>query len=123
MSDLIHAYTRAQALEDGEQVEVSTVAREAGIQYPVFLTRNVFDEFVAVPPDGIGQDEAGRLWDVIWMLRHAMKTSDRHSNRVNVSLHVHNDRRPTQRHLVAVCGPMDIDDCLPVITVMLPDEE
>lgn len=40
-SEFVFAYTRAQALADGVQVEVSSVAAEAGIHYPVFLTRAV----------------------------------------------------------------------------------
>jgi hypothetical protein len=63
MENIIYAYTRKQAVEDGEQVDVSTTAAEAGIRFPVFLTRRVFDAYVAVPPNVTGQDEAGRLWD------------------------------------------------------------
>src|SRR6266576_2998590 len=67
---LIYTYTRSQAIADGFQVEVSKVAREAGITFPVFLTRAVYDNYVTVPLDGCGQplagqDEAGRLWDIV----------------------------------------------------------
>lgn len=51
MENLIYAYTRKQALEDGEQVDVSTTAAEAGIRFPVFLTRAVYDAYVTVPPN------------------------------------------------------------------------
>jgi len=47
---LVYAYTRAQAVADGVQVEVTKVAAEAGIRLPVFLTRTVYDAFVTVPP-------------------------------------------------------------------------
>jgi hypothetical protein len=36
-ADLIHAYTRAEAIADGVLVDVSAVAREAGIRWPVAL--------------------------------------------------------------------------------------
>jgi hypothetical protein len=62
---VIYAYSRSQAIADGLQVEVSKVAQEAGIRFPVFLTRAVYDSFVRVPPGVTGQDEAGRLWDVM----------------------------------------------------------
>jgi len=65
MKNLIYAYTRSQAVEDGMQVDVSTTAAEAGIRFPVFLTRRVFDAYVTVPPSVSGQDEARRLWDII----------------------------------------------------------
>jgi hypothetical protein len=47
--ELIYAYTRSQAVADGVQVEVSKVAAEAGIKFPVFLTRTVYDAYVTVP--------------------------------------------------------------------------
>jgi hypothetical protein len=37
-ADLIHRYTRAQAIADGVLIDVSAVARKAGITYPVALT-------------------------------------------------------------------------------------
>ena len=124
MTDLIYAYTRKQAIADGEQVNVSQTAQEAGIRFPVFLTRTVFDAYVTVPPNVSGQDEAGRLWDIVWMLRHAIKTSPNDSDRIKVSLYVRNDnRRPKLVNLVAACGALDIDDPQPAITVMLPDED
>jgi len=69
---VIYSYTRSQAVADGFQVEVSKVAREAGISYPVFLTRAVYDNYVTVPAGMTGQDEAGRLWDIVWMTRFAI---------------------------------------------------
>ena len=41
--EVIYSYTRAQAVADGVQVEVTKTAQEAGIKFPVFLTRTVFD--------------------------------------------------------------------------------
>lgn len=124
MQELIAAYTRTQAIEDGEQVDVSTVAREAGIRFPVFLTRAVYDRYVTVPADAVGQDEAGRLWDIAWMLRHAILQSPSGADRISVSLRVQNDnRRPKLVQLTAVCGPVDLDDSQPAITVMLPEED
>ena len=70
--ELIHSYTRADALADGTLVDVSAVAREAGIRYPVALTRAVWAACVRVPEGIACQDEAGRCWDVVWMLRGAM---------------------------------------------------
>src|SRR5208282_761704 len=67
--EVIYSYTRKQAIADGVQVEVTKTAQEAGIKFPMFLTRAVFDKFVAVPEGVTGQDEAGRLWDVVWMTR------------------------------------------------------
>ncbi len=122
--DVVYSYTRAQAVADGVQVEVSKVAAEAGIKYPVFLTRTVFDAYVAVPPDVSGQDEAGRLWDVVWMLRFAIQRTKRGVERLPFALYVRNDNRAAKLvKLIATCGPLDIDDPAPCITVMMPDED
>jgi hypothetical protein len=121
---VIYQYTRSQAVADGMQVEVSKVAEEAGIRFPVFLTRAVFDSFVAVPPGVTGQDEAGRLWDLLWLLRFAIRKAQTGQTRLPYALYVRNDNhRPRLVKLVAMCGPLDIDDPAPAITVMLPDED
>ena len=121
---VIYAYTRKQAVADGVQVEVTKTAQEAGIKYPMFLTRAVFDNYVAVPEGITGQDEAGRLWDVVWMARFAILRSHSPSNRCPVALYVRNDNhRAKLVKLIAQCGPMDIDDPQPTITVMMPDED
>ena len=121
---VIYAYTRSQAVADGVQVEVTKTAQEAGISFPVFLTRTVFDAYVAVPPDVQGQDEAGRLWDIVWMLRFAILRSRSHTDRVPVALYVRNDnQRAKLVKLIAQCGPLDMDDPSPAITVMMPDED
>ena len=122
--DIIYSYTRAQALADGVQVDVSKTASEAGIRFPVFLTRTVFDAYVTVPPKLEGQDEAGRLWDIVWMLRFAIQRSRPGCDRLPVALYVRNDNRaPRLVKLIAACGPLDIDDPRPAITVMMPDED
>ena len=124
MTTIIHSYTRAEALADGEQIDVSTVAREAGIRFPTFLTRAVYDAFVIVPPSVAGQDEAGRLWDIVWMTRIAIQQSKPGADRIDVPLHVRNDnRRARLVRLVAVCGPLDMDQPEPAITLMLPSED
>ena len=124
MENIIYAYTRKQAVEDGEQVDVSTTAAEAGIRFPVFLTRRVFDAYVAVPPNVTGQDEAGRLWDIVSMFRFAIKGSRDAGDRIAYSLYVRSDnRRPRLVKLVAVCGAHDMDAPEPAITVMMPGED
>jgi len=72
-ADLIHRYSRADALRDGVLVDVSETAREADIRYPVALTRAAWERCVAIPPGVVCQDEAGRLWDVLWMLEYAVR--------------------------------------------------
>ena len=121
---LVYSYTRAQAVADGVQIEVTKVAQEAGIRLPMFLTRSVYDAFVTVPPNVTGQDEAGRLWDIVWMTRFAIIRARPGVDRVPVALYVRNDNRAAKLvKLIATCGPLDIDDPAPAITVMKPDED
>jgi hypothetical protein len=121
--ELIHRYTRADALRDGVLIDVSPIARETGIRFPVALTVAVWERCVAVPPGIVCQDEAGRLWDVVWMLRCAISGHSA-SNVVRFALHVRNDNRdgiPPLVRLKAECGPGDHGE--PVVTVMLPNED
>jgi hypothetical protein len=121
---IVYSYTRSQAVADGFQVEVTKTAQEAGIKFPMFLTRAVFDHYVSVPEAVSGQDEAGRLWDLVWMTRMAIMRAARGGDRIPVTLYVRNDDRTARLvKLVARCGPLDIDDPQPAITLMMPDED
>jgi len=122
--EVIYSYTRKQAVADGFQVDVTATAQEAGILFPVFLTRAVFDAYVAVPQDVTGQDEAGRLWDILHMLRFAIYRAQPDQSRLHFALYIRNDnRRPKLVKLIATCGALDIDNPRPAITVMMPDED
>src|ERR1051325_1272766 len=122
--EIIYSYTRAQAIADGFQIEVTKTAQEAGIKFPVFLTRTVFDSFVTVPEGVTGQDEAGRRWDIVWMLRFAIRKSQTGQTRLPFAFYVRNDGRAARLiKLIAICSALDIDDPQPAITVMLPDED
>ena len=121
----IFTYTRARAFADGFLIDVSSkLAREAGFRYPVALTAGVWAECVAVP-DGVGgQDETGRLWDVLTTLWFAIGRQKGDTERVDFAVHVRNDNRegdPPLVRLYAVCGPGDNGE--PVITVMLIGED
>jgi len=41
-AEVIYAYTRAQALEDGVLVDVSEIAKQSGIKFRVALTSTVW---------------------------------------------------------------------------------
>lgn len=120
IDDYIHSYTRQNAIQDGVLIDVTETAKEAGIKYPTALTRAVWSTYVKVPEDVEHQDESGRLWDALWMFRHAAKQNT--DNVLEYQLLVANDNNsPKLVTLKAVCGPGDNMD--PVITIMLPDED
>ena len=120
--DIIDVYTRAQAIEDGVLVDVSDTAKEAGIKYPTAMTQAVWCE--VVEPDDIakshGESEQGRLWDVLWMLRVAIKAGAQ-GDTIRYYLIATKDGRQHKVELKAICGPGDTIE--PVITIMLPNED
>ena len=119
--DVIYSYSRMQALEDGVLVDVSDLGREAGLRFRVAVTQAVWSEYISVPDGVIGQDERGRAWDIVWMLRMAIKAG-KGGEEIRYSVLVRNDnRRPRMVELKAICGPGDEGE--PVITIMLSDED
>ena len=121
--EVIHSYTRAEAIADGVLVDVSEMAKEAGFKFPVALTRAAYVKYAEVPEGMTGQDQQGRLWDILNMLRFAAAQS-RGESEILFKLYVRvhkGDRRPRLVTLKSVCGPND--DASPCITVMMPDED
>src|SRR5262249_26210298 len=68
------------------------------------------------------QHEAGRLWDVLWLLALSLRCPE--GALVRFGVHVRNDNRegtPPLVRLEALCGPGDAGE--PVLTMLLPDED
>jgi hypothetical protein len=123
-AEVISSYTRAQALEDGVLVDVSAIAKQAGIKFPVAMTSTVWGEYVEVPEGVKCQDERGRLWDILWIFRCAAAGFNGDTLLFELYVRNHNRERLDRRDMVtlkAVCGPGDTLD--PAITIMLPDED
>lgn len=110
---VIYSYTRKQALEDGVLVDVSAMAREAGIKFPTAITTAV--HALCTPPKGSHEDYKGRLWDCLWMLRMAIRRSEGDTIRYSVKI-----GRRIER-LWAKCGPGD--DMEPTITILVTGED
>ncbi|OIR02777.1 hypothetical protein GALL_152310 [mine drainage metagenome] len=132
----IHTYTRAQAIEDGQLIDASTTAREAGIVWPVALTSAAWADCVEWTDETearkgyTGQSESGRLWDVCWMLSLAMRGALRRGlDASQQPLYYSLLRTPTagrgvmprKATLKFMVGPGDQGE--PCITVMLPTED
>ena len=126
---LIHSYTRAQAIVDGILIDVSETAQEAGFRFPVALTAGAWSEAVTwtehdTESSGIGQDEAGRLWDVLWMARfalHALRDSTVRRAPFTLLRVPRGGRRPLRFTLDIIVGPGDKGE--PVLTILLQDED
>lgn len=123
--DIIHVYSRKRAIADGVLVDVTATAVEAGFKIPVALTSAVYEDCVRWDEaDGRVQDEAGRLWDVLWMAFNAAMRN-RGGQRVEFEL-LRVDRAgygytPGRVRLAMEVGPGDTGE--PVITIMQPHED
>lgn len=125
-ADVIHTYTRREAMQDGVLVDVSQAAREAGFRIPVAMTARAWSECVAWPEtESAIQDESGRLWDVVFMAAAAARRAARRKDgdRTTFDLHVvpRGGRVPCLTTLVLHVGPGDQGEC--VGTVMAPGED
>ena len=137
----ISVYTRAQAIEDGELVDVSEGITPCPFKYPVAMSRAAYEATLAAggqwcPGDQIdedkdaeylrlpgGQDSQGRLHDVFTCLLHAMRRQTGPTDRIwfSVLIDVHGNGRHNKVDLYSVCGPGDSME--PVITIMMCGED
>lgn len=127
--EVIYSYTRAQAIEDGVLVDAGRMAQEAGFKWPVALTSAVWEDCVAWTDDDSRrkpfQDQAGRLWDVLYMASHAIRTHKEPGDRMMFQLYrVPRDGKTSKAERVTlklIVGPGDQAE--PVITILLPGED
>ena len=76
--EIIHAYSRADAIADGVLHDVTKLAREQGILYPVAVASHAWANAVAWDEaNGALQDETGRLWDVLISAAHGLRRAKR----------------------------------------------
>jgi hypothetical protein len=126
--EVISSYSRKQAIEDGVLIDVSETAREAGIKFPVAVTRAVWEDCCEwtdadAKAKYYGQSVSGRLWDVVSMLRFAIRAGGSRD-----TIYYKLSRIPRPGHgakrlviLKSICGPGDTPE--PVITIMQPNED
>ena len=139
--EVIDTYSTRQAVEDGFLVLVDQkISKEAGIKYPVYLTRAVWDKYVELP-EGFEnvQDLDGRLWDVLYMFMFAARSCDSSTlmYKLNVVLADKGDWEPNEKldpdldenrnmrlvTLKSIIQPQDFDDPSPAIFIMKPSED
>lgn len=127
-ADIIHSYTRAQALADGELVDVTETAKEAGFRHPVAMTRAAHADLVAWNDKNAAyQDESGRLWDVLFMGLMAIKRGAQpdNSNTITYGMiripNTPNAHEPRNVQVRLNIGPGD--NAEPVMTIMLTNED
>lgn len=116
--EVISAYSREQALEDGALVDISKIASGVGFQFPVAVTASVWSDISEglALPSAAGQSVNGRVWDVVWMAKLAVNRATRRDTlRFEVII-----GRKTQSYVMKI-GPGDTP--APVITIMRPEDD
>lgn len=123
-AEIIHSYTRAQALEDGVLVDITKAARLVGFRTHTAMTIAAWAEAVQWS-QGAGDAEGSRVWHV---LHNAMQRSalNWHSE-ADIEFHVLRlPNEPGATEKIGVDLRMVItggDHGEPVLTVMLPHED
>lgn len=128
--DLIHTHTRAQALEDGDLIDVTAQAQDAGLTCPAACTAALYGQLV-----GNGPNAALRLEAMLHTLRRAIEAGVREwvlqgaqgdgPKEVTFAMQDnHTEGLPEDGERVdayAAIGPGD--DGEPVLTIMLSYED
>ncbi|MCF8568557.1 hypothetical protein LLE49_27950 [Alicyclobacillus tolerans] len=120
-ADVIHTYTRDQALEDEVLINVTNLAKETGVCLPVAVTAKLWHEYI-VPSEADeaqGQDTNGRLWDVLYLFAISARRTNGSMLRYDVGFLVNGQHQVVR--LKALIGPGD--NWEPVITIMLSNED
>ena len=112
--DIISTYTRAQAIEDGVQRDVSNDKGSDVYKVPVFIT-SALHEALSKGQGKKADTYSARLWDACWLASVGRELSPSiRQTRVKIGARNHTVR--------AECGPVDINDPRPAITLGLPAE-
>lgn len=121
--DVISSYSRKQAIEDGQLVDLSAVAGEVCRQHfkvPVACTAAVWGIIDrAIKNKRWMNDLNGIVHDVLWMSK-MMGRSINPSTRV-FQVIIKGAGRQSKFTFKMACGPGD--DAEPVMTIMLPEED
>jgi hypothetical protein len=127
VAELLAKHSRAQALKDGRLIDLTGLAKRAGIPVPTAMTAEVQAAYGAPGTDPAAAP--GPLWDIVWELQRCL--SGRTPCRIS------RERRRVVRwfdvcvlragqpdasaSLKAISGSGDHGE--PVITIILPDQD
>ena len=125
---VVHLYTRKQAISDGVLIDITPQAMASGFRMPVAITQTVWGRWVEATEElqEFGQSTEARLRDVLAVLffsiRKMPKDADTSRIQFKVDFLVDGDSNTYETpDLIAVCGPDD--DGSPCITIMVPEDE
>ena len=128
--DLIHSYTRKQAIEDGVLINITDVAHRFGFIIPVAVTQTVYNKYIDWSNEDtvrqkIKLDINDRLQEILFMLRCAIKNYNLDVDTLVYLIRVipRDGQTIKSQHMThkTMMGPGD--QCEPVMTILLPDED
>lgn len=118
--EVIDVYSRTEAIDDGFLVDLSSIARESGIRYPVAVTSTVYADCIAFPVWSEGVDERERAIDLMTTIQ-ALARSSKGEREIHFQMPFEDETGECQpMALKVVCGPGDFGE--PCLTVMKTDE-
>ncbi len=120
---IVHTYTRAQAISDGVLIDLSSsFPNETRIyRWNVACTDSVWT-LIECAAESSNEDVAVIVWDVCYMSHlaiNAMKDAGRAELYFKVCLPL----GTPEKKLKMVSGPVGFDDPTPCLTIMLPTED
>lgn len=122
--EIVYAYTRQQAIEDGVLVDLSSgFPNETRMfKWNVCCTSAVW-EIIERAAEADGTEIAVYVWDVCYMACQTVRIVRLSSGEVFFKVCLPLQDSGKHRKLKIVCGPISYDDPTPCLTIMLPDED
>lgn len=121
--EIIYAYSRKQALQDGEQILINNYFPKICsyfYKYTVYITRVIWEEIIQLAETNI-QSIENSINDILFMSINNSSRFKTSQNRVEFKLYLpFTEEEWKIKHLIAECGPEDIDNSLPCITIITP---
>jgi hypothetical protein len=118
--------TRKQALDEGRQKDISEAAKESGLLIPVFITGDVWDNWIVPDEESMktGEDQKIRLKSLLdkllYFIRVHRQTSK--SNIIYFPIPFTKGGEEKNVQLMSLLGPVESSDKRPCITIMTPEE-
>ncbi|MBI4805526.1 MAG: hypothetical protein HY795_09850 [Desulfovibrio sp.] len=119
---IVFSYTRAQAIDDGVLIDVTTEAKEYGFNLPFVMGDNLFNRYVTPPPglEGEGQSLEGRLHDLMTLAALSARKGLQQDQVEFEVLFLMNPGKHEKVQVVLHVGPGDHGE--PVLTLCLPED-
>lgn len=119
---IIFSYTRAQAIEDGVLIDVTTEAKAYGVKLPFVIGDNLFNRYVTPPPglEGEGQCLKGRLHDLLTLAAISARKGPRQDQVEFEVLFLMQPGKHEKVRCVLHVGPDEQGE--PVLTLCLPED-